>query len=191
MRRTSPHGPYPPLPLRAIIVLMKTYPLIERRSMPRPALRLEFNMSKQAQPAYIKSNVNTYQEQPIRLFAIPSLFGEEFEADEYPIPTSSVELPELHKFVTSYIVSLMEIWAGRRNPEQLIARTHRTLFHYILKDSGSKVEVLKIKHLYLQEPLDGICEAVATIRDGERLRSLALKFEGLDGRWLCTALEVL
>jgi hypothetical protein len=85
----------------------------------------------------------------------------------------------------------MEMWAGRRNPEQLISRTHRAIFHTIIHRSGKMSEIPKIKHLSVQEPLDGLCEAVATFRDGNRLRAIALRCEGVDGRWLCTALEIL
>jgi hypothetical protein len=39
--------------------------------------------------------------------------------------------------------------------------------------------------------LDGICEATITIRYEDRLRAMLVRFEGIDKRWLCTALTLL
>jgi hypothetical protein len=61
----------------------------------------------------------------------------------------------------------------------------------LLRESGSTREIGKIKSIHQSEPLDGICESTALIRYGERLRAVVIRFEGVDGRWLCTALKML
>ena len=43
----------------------------------------------------------------------------------------------------------------------------------------------------MSQPLDGICETTVTVRFGERLRALVFRFEGIDNRWLCTALTLI
>jgi aerobic-type carbon monoxide dehydrogenase small subunit (CoxS/CutS family) len=40
------------------------------------------------------------------------------------------------------------------------------------------------------EPADGVAEACAVVIDGNRVRALALRLVGLDGRWRVEALQV-
>ncbi len=130
-------------------------------------------------------------EQKAKLFLVPSTFGEDLEADEIPIPTSASELPDIHTWTMKFIVSVIEIWSGRRQPAQLIRWCHRVIYMELLKNSGSQSEIGKIKTIHQSEPLDGICESTVLIRYGDRLRAVVIRFEGVDGRWLCTALEMI
>jgi hypothetical protein len=40
------------------------------------------------------------------------------------------------------------------------------------------------------EPADGVAEVSALVRRGLRVTAVALRLEGMDGRWQCTALEL-
>lgn len=130
-------------------------------------------------------------EQKAKLYLVPSTFGEELELDELPTPTSASDLPELHAWTMKFIVSVVEIWAGRRQPAQLIRWCHRVIYMELLKKSGSQKEIGKIKSIHQTEPLDGICESTVIIRYNDRFRAVVIRFEGVDGRWLCTALKML
>ena len=66
-------------------------------------------------------------EQRAKLYLVPSSFGEEFEPGFEPVPTSATELPELHAWTMKFAVSVLEIWAGRRQPAQLISKCHRQI----------------------------------------------------------------
>jgi hypothetical protein len=57
--------------------------------------------------------------------------------------------------------------------------------------AGSLNEIGRVRKSRVTQPLDGICEATITIRFGDRLRVVAIRFEGLDGRWLCTYLALI
>jgi hypothetical protein len=57
--------------------------------------------------------------------------------------------------------------------------------------AGSLKEIGRVRKSRITQPLDGICEATITIRFGDRLRVVAIRFEGLDGRWLCTYLALI
>jgi hypothetical protein len=98
---------------------------------------------------------------------------------------------EGHAWTMKFIVSVVEVWAGRRQPAQLISWCHRVIYMELLRASGSQKEIGKIKSIHQSEPLDGICESTALIRYGERLRAVVIRFEGVDGRWLCTALKMI
>jgi len=54
--------------------------------------------------------------QQVKLYLVPSSFGEEYEPGFEPVPTSAQELPELHSWTMKFAVSVVEIWAGRRQP---------------------------------------------------------------------------
>lgn len=130
-------------------------------------------------------------EQKAKLYLVPSTFGEDLELDEMPVPTSASELPELHAWTMKFIVSVVEVWAGRRQPAQLIRWCHRVIYMELLKNSGTQKEIGKIKSVHQSEPLDGICESTVLVRYGDRLRAVVIRFEGVDGRWLCTALKMI
>ena len=129
--------------------------------------------------------------QSAKLYLVPSTFGEDIEEDEMPIPTASSELPDLHTWTMKFIVSVIEIWAGRRQPAQLIQTCHRVIYMELLRKTGSQKEIGRIRNIYQSEPLDGICESTITVRYGDRLRAVMMRLEGVDGRWLCTALEMI
>jgi hypothetical protein len=61
----------------------------------------------------------------------------------------------------------------------------------LLKEVGSQKEIGRIRSIHQCEPLDGICESTITVRFGERLRAMVIRFEGVDQRWLCTELRLI
>ena len=126
-----------------------------------------------------------------KLYLVPTAFDDEFDADFAPEPTSSHDLPELKQWCENFARNVLEIYAGRRTPTQLTKAFHHRIFTELLNKSGSEKEVGHIRKLHIHEPLDGVCEALVTVRFGERLRALTFRFEGVDGRWLCTALRLL
>lgn len=135
--------------------------------------------------------VEEHEKQKARLYLIPSTFDDEYDPEFSPQPTSASDLPELHEWTMRFVVSVLEIWAGRRSPSQLTRMCHRKIFTELHARAGSMKEVGKLRTIHQSEPLDGICESVVTVRYGERLRALSLRFEGVDNRWLCTALDLL
>ena len=135
--------------------------------------------------------VEEHEKQKARLYLIPSTFDDEYDPDFSPQPTSASDLPELHEWTMRFVVSVLEIWAGRRSPSQLTRMCHRKIFTELHARAGSMKQVGKLRSIHQSEPLDGICESVVTVRYGERLRALSVRFEGVDNRWLCTALDLL
>ena len=135
--------------------------------------------------------VEEHEKQKARLYLIPSTFDDEYDPDFSPQPTSASDLPELHEWTMRFVVSVLEIWAGRRSPSQLTRMCHRKIFTELHARAGTFKEVGKLRSIHQSEPLDGICESVVTVRFGERLRALSVRFEGVDNRWLCTALDLL
>jgi len=126
-----------------------------------------------------------------RLYLVPSTFDDEFDPDFAPEPTSAQDLPNLDEWCANFARNVLEVLAGRRQPTQLTKQFHHRIFSELVKKSGSEKEVGKIRKIHMSEPLDGICETTVTVRYGERLRALVFRFEGIDNRWLCTALRLI
>jgi len=56
--------------------------------------------------------------------------------------------------------------------------------------AGCAAGVPRLSSVRVSEPADGVAEVSAVVRHGERARAVALRLEGMDGRWRCTALSV-
>jgi len=125
------------------------------------------------------------------LYSIPSNFGEDYDPDFAPQPTSATDLPDLRIWTLKFATSVLEIWAAKRQPAQLARWCHHTIYSQLIAKVGSLQEVGKIRKLHQCQPLDGICESALTVRFDDRIRSLAIRFEGVDHRWLCTSLALL
>lgn len=129
-----------------------------------------------------------------KLFLVPTpnhLAGEEADSEYLLKPSPLSELPPLKETVSRYVLGIVEIWGGRRQPMQLARSSHRLVFSKILTMAGSQREIPKIRRIYITEPLEGVAETTVTIRLNDRVRSLVLRFEGVDKRWLCTELHLL
>ena len=126
-----------------------------------------------------------------KLYLVPSTFGEEYDAEFAPEPTSAADLPDITELTNHFIHNVVEIWAGRRSVNQVQSMCHYRVFNELQRKAGWQKEIGRIRKSRITEPLDGICEATVTIRYGERLRVAALRFEGQDQRWLCTSLTLI
>ena len=69
---------------------------------------------------------------------------------------------------------------------QLARLSHRLVYAKILSLAGNQRDIPKIRRVYINEPIEGIAETTVTLRFNDRVRSLVLRFEGVDKRWLCT-----
>ena len=131
---------------------------------------------------------------PKKLYLVPTpntYAGESDDRDFAPQPSSAAELPHLDDWVERFVISIVEIWGGRRHPMQLARWCHRSVHAQLVRKSGSMKEIPRVRKIYLSEPIDGVCESTVTLRINERVRSLALRFEGVDKRWLCTEMILL
>ena len=126
-----------------------------------------------------------------KLYLVPSRFDDEFDPQFAPTPTSAQDLPCLNQWSENFARNVLEVYAGRRQVTQLTKQLHHCILNELVKKSGSEKEIGRIKKIHISEPLDGICETTVTVRFGKRLRALVFRFEGVDNRWLCTALALL
>lgn len=144
-------------------------------------------------PIFIEEQVEesvVSQDIPTKLFLVPTLdnpFGEEVDQEFLPQPSPLKDLPDISSWVKRYVIGVVEIWSAKRPASQLLNWSHRKVYKQLTNPS-LLTKGAKIRKIYISEPIDGVIEATVTLRISERVRSLSLRFEGVDKRWLCTEL---
>lgn len=130
-----------------------------------------------------------------KLYLIPSFdrdFGEEWSHPKFSYSSSPLsELPNISTWSKSFIISVIEIWAGRRSILQISGNSHRLVTRRVHYYANKLQNVCKIRRIYLSQPIEGVSEITVTLLIGERVRSLILRFEGVDKRWICTELQLI
>jgi hypothetical protein len=129
-----------------------------------------------------------------KLYLVPTpeyLEGEEPDPEMAKRPSPLTDLPKLDDWVGKYVVSLVEICGGKRPVQQLARWTHRVTYQQLISLIGQWKPLPKIRKFYISEPLEGIAEVTITLRFETRVRALALRFEGIEKRWVCTNMELI
>jgi hypothetical protein len=111
----------------------------------------------------------------------------------HPVRTSRAELPAPAARAATLVRALLEVLAGDRPLQQLmrwVTPEVLTQVEDLVCPSGPRPWACSLQRLLVSEPADGVAEVCAIVRRGERSTAMALRLEGLDGRWLLTALQL-
>ncbi len=116
-----------------------------------------------------------------------------------PQPTPRVALPDPHSWSGRFVQALVEVLSGVRPATQLLRWTNERVYADVMR----RVRALGVtpaqvrgrsralvQSVHVCEPCDGVVEAAIHVKHGGRSRAVALRLEGLDGRWRCTALQL-
>ncbi len=114
-----------------------------------------------------------------------------------PQATATPDLPEAVQWARRMIQAVLESYEGVRSPDQLSRwvvpeireRAHRRglLARRRGRRSGRPPVVRSVHPCF---PADGVCEVAAVVWADGRVRALAMRMSGVDGRWLITAWEL-
>lgn len=130
-----------------------------------------------------------------KLYLIPtpdSEFGPEWFHPKFsPMPSPLSELPDSYTWSKSFVIAVLEVWAGRRSVMQLARNSHRSVLSKITSQGKTLNEVCQIRRIYINQPIEGVIETTVTLSIKNRVRSLILRFEGIDKKWICTELLLL
>lgn len=117
-----------------------------------------------------------------------------------PRPTSSRDLPEPAGACTALVQAIVEVLGGSRPSTQLARWLTADVYAGLQRRAGLAARLRRgaapafrhavVRRVRVCEPRDGVAEACAVIIDGERVRAVALRLEGVDGRWRATAVEI-
>lgn len=108
-------------------------------------------------------------------------------------------LPDPRLWSARLAQALVEVLAGDRPLQQLVRWTSADVYRKIERRArivarGDGAERLgdvraAVRSVHLCEPRGGVAEACMLVQQGARSRAIAIRLEGVDGRWQCTALE--
>jgi hypothetical protein len=122
-----------------------------------------------------------------------------------PQPTRRAHLPEPRAWGGRLVQALVEVLAGDRPAGQLVRWTSSEVYDDVTalvpvrarprwsrpRPPGTEPPTrAAVRSVHVTEPADGVAEVAATVTRGRRTTAVALRLEGLDGRWQCTALEL-
>ena len=109
--------------------------------------------------------------------------------------TPTGELPAAVPFARALVQGLLEVLAGVRPLRQLQRDTTPELYAVLERTvarqrapTGPRPGGRAVRSVHVQERPEGVVEVCATVQRGPRASALALRLEGLDGRWRCTEL---
>ncbi|NYF15890.1 hypothetical protein HDC37_000702 [Microbacterium sp. AK009] len=127
------------------------------------------------------------------------------ELSEYFAPqrTSTEALPDPQVFIENLTRGVLEVFAGVREVEQLARWLTEDAYRKLLTRANLAArarsargvpakrpvhQILTIRH---SSPADGIVEGVVVVAGPARTRAVAVRLEGMDGRWRTTSLALL
>jgi hypothetical protein len=109
--------------------------------------------------------------------------------------TRLAQLPASRPFAIALVQRLLEVLAGLRPVSQLQGDTSFELFTELeqelagrVRPAGTRPSRRDVRSVHVQEHEQGVAEVCATVRRGGRVTALALRLEGIEGSWRCTAL---
>ena len=115
--------------------------------------------------------------------------------------TPLASLAPAQPFVHAFVQRLLEVLAGVRPVTQLQRDTTPDLYDRLRaaaaaaapRDALARPDARAVRSVHVQTRPDGVGEACATVKrrtpSGVRAVALALRVEGLEGRWCCTELD--
>lgn len=126
------------------------------------------------------------------------------DVDRVRTPRSA--LPAPGPWAGRLVQALVEVLAGDRPSAQLVRWTDEDVYaavrasirpssHHIAHTAPASDARLPrhrahVRSVRVCEPADGIAEISATVQRDGRTTAVALRLEGLDGRWICTVVEL-
>lgn len=111
-------------------------------------------------------------------------------------PTSGEALPDPRRWSARLAQAIVETLHGHRPVQQLLRWTDDAVYSAITDRLASRPRPTPgtcptVRSIRVCTPTDGVAEASAVVQAGHRCRAIAMRLEGLDGQWRCTALEII
>jgi hypothetical protein len=130
---------------------------------------------------------------PLRL--VPPAAG---PAEFGPTRSDPATLIAPRPWTARFAQAVVEVLAGARPAGQLSRFTSLDVLEHLERAVGrlggrpalAPPPCPRVSSVHVSEPCRGVVEACAIVDTGRRSRAVALRLEGIDGHWRCTALQV-
>lgn len=116
-----------------------------------------------------------------------------------PQPTRACDLPDPQKWSAHIAQAIVEVMHGARPPSQIMRWTTPEIYTVVAR-RGSRAgrraagrgpaQRTRVTRVRICEPAVDVAEASIVLIDGARVRALALRLVGRDGRWIVEALQI-
>jgi hypothetical protein len=178
----------------APLALVPSLPAL--RLLPAPASEPPYDDELPARGAVVKAPFGPLRGlSPAPLRLVPALPARGAEEDEAFSRTPVSDLPPARPVAHALVQGLLEVLGGVRPVSQLQRGTSPELFaqleqvvHGRPRAAGARPVTGAVRSLHVQERPEGVAEVCATVRRGPRMAAIALRLEGIGGRWCCTEL---
>jgi hypothetical protein len=136
---------------------------------------------------------------PIPLRLVPPAGGPGTETGDRSHAPADVQLPDAKAWTHRLAQAIVEVLAGARSAAQLSPFASLEVLEHLERvvgrlggrsTNGQPVRRPTVASLRVCEPRPGVVEAAAVVATGGRRRAVALRLEGVNGRWRCTALQI-
>ncbi len=122
----------------------------------------------------------------------------DLDVEVEPRVTGTAALPDPLESAARLAQAAVEIVEGTRPATQLIRHTSQEVYAVLARrafiaarrSAQPPTRRPVVRRVRVTHPADGVVEACAVIVHADRARALALRLEGLDGRWVVTALAL-
>lgn len=118
-----------------------------------------------------------------------------------PQSTSRIDLPEPGQWAGQIAQAIVEVMSGLRPAAQVVRWTTPQVYAVVARRgalaarrrasrSRTIAQRAVVRSVHVCEPADGVAECSVVVSEGERVRAMALRLAGQDGRWRVEALQI-
>ena len=173
-------------PIRVLPIPQHRPPVVVAEELPALPLRLpDAGSTPDARPRYVQDALAV----DFSSASDEQLFG--------PQPTGRGDLPDPEHWAAHLAQAVVEVMSGARQAPQILRWTTPEVYAVVARRAAVSARRANaparravVRSVRVCEPADGVAEACAVVLDGPRVRALAMRLVGLDGRWRIEALQV-
>lgn len=118
-----------------------------------------------------------------------------------PQSTSRVDLPDPGPWAGQISQAIVEVMSGLRPAPQVVRWTTPQVYAVIARRGALAArrraarpralgQRAVVRSVHVCEPADGVAECSVVVSEGARVRAMALRLSGQDGRWRVEALQI-
>jgi Family of unknown function (DUF6459) len=118
-----------------------------------------------------------------------------------PQRTARSDLPDPTAWAGRLGLAIIEVMTGVRPAPQVVRWTTPEVYAVVARRGAlvarrtahgraTKRQRIQVVRVRVCEPADGVAEAAVVVRHGERVRAVAMRLVGQDGKWRVSALQV-
>jgi len=173
-------------PIRVLPIPQHRPPVVVAEELPALPLRLpDAGSTPDARPRYVQDALAV----DFSSASDEQLFG--------PQSTGRGDLPDPEHWAAHLAQAVVEVMSGARQAPQILRWTTPEVYAVVARRAAVSARRANgparravVRSVRVCEPADGVAEACAVVLDGPRVRALAMRLVGLDGRWRIEALQV-